>query len=212
MSQTLEYYNANAAQLSDRYESTSLDAFHLALQSHIARGGRILELGCGSGRDAARAIAAGFDVAAIDGSPALLEEAGRLHPELSGRLFYLQLPARLPFSDGDFAGFFSIACLMHFSVSEVVAILDELNRVVEAGGKGIISVPSSRSDIDNNGVDEHGRVFNVMAASAWQEIFSRCGFTSEAGAEESDSLGRPGVSWVSFVLEKAGGKGAILAP
>ncbi|MDD3148702.1 MAG: class I SAM-dependent methyltransferase [Candidatus Riflebacteria bacterium] len=199
---TIDYYEQNASELGRRYETTALDTFHGLLQQNCRPGARLLEIGCGSGRDAARAIAAGFRIAAIDGAENLLKEAVRLHPELAGCLHHLLLPARLPFADASFDGFFSVACLMHFNENAIGQILSEASRVTVAGGSGLVSVPAGRSDIDAGGLDQHGRVFNVMPADNWVSLCRQHGFTAETGPVEPDSLGRPGISWVTFILKK----------
>lgn len=200
--QTINYYEQNAAELSRRYETTALAAFHRLLQQNCRPGARLLEIGCGSGRDAARAVAAGFKVTAIDGAENLLSEAARLHPELTGSLHHLLLPAKLPFADASFDGFFSVACLMHFNDAEIGQIISEAARVTTADGSGLVSVPAGRSDIDAGGLDQHGRVFNVMPAENWVSLFRQHGFNAEPGPVEPDSLGRPGISWITFVLKK----------
>lgn len=202
MNQTLEFYEKNATELSARFESAQLDSFHLAFSQFIAPGAKVLEIGCGSGRDAARVHAAGYDVQAIDGCEKLLEEAIRLHPELSGRLHCVCLPADLPYADGEFAGFFSVACLMHFSPKQVRTIFVQLHRVLSPKGRGLVSLPARRGDINADGIDEHGRVFNVLPIEEWLELFKECGFSGSPGQEEPDSHGREGISWVSFFLEK----------
>lgn len=199
---TINYYEQNAADLSRRYETTALDTFHRLLQKNCRPGARLLEIGCGSGRDAARAVAAGFMVTALDGAENLLNEATRLHPELSGNLHHLLLPARLPFANASFDGFFSVACLMHFNDDEIGQIISEAARVTTAGGSGLVSVPAGRNDIDAGGLDQHGRVFNVMPAENWISLFQQHGFAAETGPIEPDSLGRPGISWITFVLKK----------
>ncbi len=199
---TAEYYEQNAAELSRRYETTALDSFHELLNKTFTAGSRLLEIGFGSGRDAARALTAGFDLAAIDGSQSLLAEAVRLHPELNSRLQHVRLPSRLPFDDRSFAGFFSVACLMHFTGDDLLKILGEISRVTKPSGKGLVSVPAGRSDVNSNGLDQHGRIFNVMPATSWQKLFSSCGFASEPGPVEPDSLGRDGITWVTFLLHK----------
>ncbi len=204
--QTLEYYENNAGELSQRYESTELDSFHHLMAETFPAWARVLEIGCGSGRDAARAYAAGFDIQAVDGSANLLLEATRLHPELTGRLHQIKLPGRMPFDDASFACLFSVACLMHFRDNELPEIVAELARVLQPGGKGLVSVPAGRSDIDSSGLDQNGRIFNVMPAENWQQLFAAAGFTaSPAGPAEPDSLGRPGITWQTFKLHLAPG-------
>ena len=200
---TLDYYEQNAAELSRRYESTALDALHALLRQTFSPGDRLLEIGCGSGRDAATAMAAGFDICAVDGSNRLLQEAVRLHPELTGRLQQLKLPGTLPFVNASFAGIFSVACLMHFNANELPGIIAEIARVLKPAGQGLISVPAGRNDIDATGLDEHGRIFNLMPAADWQKLFAAHGFSTSTGAEQPDSLGRPGIAWLTFVIKKA---------
>lgn len=199
---TLDYYDQNSLELSRRYESTALDSFHRLLNKTMPPGAKLLEIGCGSGRDAARAAAVGFDLVALDGSQSLLVEAEKLHPELSGRLHLVRLPGVLPLQSRSFDGFFSVACLMHFRTEELPEIINELARVVKHSGHGLISVPTGRSDIDAQGLDQHGRVFNLMPTTDWQKIFAHCGFAADVGPEEPDSLGRPGINWVTFLLQR----------
>lgn len=199
---TAEYYENNASELSQRYESVALDAFHRALLAHIPVGARIIEIGCGSGRDAARAFAEGYDIIALDGSINLLGEAGKIHPEISERLLHCRLPDRLPFFDHSFDGFISIACLMHFSPAEITQVLSELARIVKTGGTGLVSLPAGRADINSEGLDQHGRVFTLMTIEEWQTTFNKCGFRAVAGSDEPDSLGREGITWVTFILTR----------
>ena len=202
MARTVEYYEENADELSRRYESAALDSLHRLLNETFRPDTKLLEIGCGSGRDAARLTAAGYDVIATDGSQNLLREAKKLHPELADRLLHVRLPATLPFADHSIGGFFSIACLMHFCDTELAAILSELARVTRKSGKGVVSVPAGRNDIDGDCLDQHGRHFNIMPAEAWQTFFNHHGFSSEAGPPEPDSLGREGISWVTFILTR----------
>jgi SAM-dependent methyltransferase len=196
---TIDYYEQNAAELCERYESVSLDSFHQTLNTSFEPGSCLLEIGCGSGRDAARAISSGFDVAAIDASRQLLTEAQKLHPELEGRLFQMALPCQLPFADKTFEGFYSVACLMHLPSADLYVVMSEIHRVVRHGG--LVSLPVGRPDVDVSGLDEHGRVFNLMPVAEWTRVFAASGFDAEVGCEEADSLGREGVRWVTIALK-----------
>ncbi|MFZ5951531.1 MAG: class I SAM-dependent methyltransferase [Candidatus Rifleibacteriota bacterium] len=202
MTQTLSYYEKHAVELCARYESARLDSFYEALFNYFFPGARLLEVGCGSGRDAAKAMSQGYLIEAVDGSQNLLEEAVRLHPELQSHLHFLRLPAPLPFKDHQFDGFYSVACLMHFADEEIAEILTELHRVLVPGGRGLVSVPARRDDVSHEGIDEHGRIFNVMPAELWVEMFRKQGFAARPGREEPDGAGRDGISWISYFLEK----------
>ena len=65
---TLKYYSDNSAQVAERYESVVSD-----LSDHFAaafsKGGRILDIGCGSGRDLAVLHKLGFECYGVDPTP-----------------------------------------------------------------------------------------------------------------------------------------------
>jgi SAM-dependent methyltransferase len=53
------------------------------LSEHVAAGAHILDLGCGPGTDFAALVNAGYQVTAVDGSPAMVDEAHRRAREVS---------------------------------------------------------------------------------------------------------------------------------
>ena len=50
---TIHYYNKNADKLAELYETADMSEIHALLVRFLSEKGRILEIGCGSGRDAA---------------------------------------------------------------------------------------------------------------------------------------------------------------
>ncbi len=202
MNQTIEYYNKNAAEFCDKHDSVRLGAFYEAMRREFSKGAKLIEIGCGSGRDAALAFKEGFDVIALDGSENLLKEIPKRHPELSGRLYFAILPEKLKFNDNHFDGFYSVACLMHLSEKDLKETLIELKRITKLAGKGLVSVPACRADVTDEGVDIHNRVFHLRTLEEWTRIFNECGFTATASEPEPDKLGREGVLWRTFTLIK----------
>ena len=201
MNSTLKYYEENATELSSRYETAQLDHLYMDCSNHFASGTKLLELGCGSGRDAAHLSLLGYEIQGIDGSEELIKKALENHPELEGKLYHLVLPAELPFSDKAFDGFYSIACFMHFSQNDLNKILSEIVRVLKPDGRGLVSVPARRPDVNIDGIDQHGRIFNVMPSSQWLKLFNKAGFKAQAGPEQPDGAGREGITWINFLLE-----------
>ena len=75
-------YDANVELVAHRYESLDPDALHAWLKASLpALPAGILDIGAGTGRDAAWFAARGFDVAAAEPSAAMRAHAQRTHPE-----------------------------------------------------------------------------------------------------------------------------------
>lgn len=60
--QTISYYSGNVTELIHRYETADVATLHKRLQKSFPKAGKLLELGCGSGRDASHMIGIGYDV------------------------------------------------------------------------------------------------------------------------------------------------------
>ncbi len=197
--QTRIYYDEHACDLTKRYESVSSSRFLSGLIDMIPAGSKVLDLGCGSGRDAAYLLSEGFDVLGLDGSQSMLEEAMRSHPELSDRLIFQVLPGVLSFADDSLDAVVSIACLMHFDPVEIGQILSEIHRILNI--KGLVLITVRRALSSSPALDEHGRYFTPISISDWEELFSCGGLRIEKITHEKDALGRS-LTWTSFLLRK----------
>lgn len=90
---SIPYYDRHAARLADQYESLSFEHVHAGLLDLLpSPASAVLDVGAGSGRDAAWFAANGYDVIAVDSSEAMLAQARQRHP--SARVTWL--PDSLP--------------------------------------------------------------------------------------------------------------------
>lgn len=80
MSQTSQYYNDHATTFFEATVGVDMGPLHARFLQKIPAGGRILDAGCGSGRDARAFKDRGYQVTAFDASP----ELARLAAEHSG--------------------------------------------------------------------------------------------------------------------------------
>ena len=90
-SSTLDYYSAHATQVAQRYEEAP-SSLGPRFASSFPAGGRVLDIGCGSGRDLAELARQGFLPFGVDGTPEFVELAQQYHPELTGKVTHGLLP------------------------------------------------------------------------------------------------------------------------
>lgn len=196
---TLDFYDTNAARMSATYEQIDFSRLVDRFAGQLDRGARVLEIGCGSGRDAAALLASGFDLTAIDGSKAMIAEAVELHPELAGRVHHVVLPDRVPAADATFAGISAWAVLMHLHEEQLPATFAELARVGAGEAVFAYSVNTQRAGLDENGNDQRGRHFTCLPPTEWEALHQSAGFTTEWSEQTDDLTGRAGIRWVTFI-------------
>src|SRR5438309_2129152 len=84
----IPYYEQHATQLLTQYESLLFEDVHADLIPILpAPGATLLDIGAGSGRDAAWLASRGYDVVAVEPSEAMLAHARAKHP--SSRIQWL---------------------------------------------------------------------------------------------------------------------------
>ena len=202
--QTLRYYSENASAIAQRYESIAN-----GLSGHFERafpiGSRVLDVGCGSGRDMAYLQTMGREVYGLDGTAELVDLAQRLHPELSGRIALGAIPgASLPFGGG-FDGVLCSAVLMHIAAESLPAAVEFIKACLTLGGSLLYSVPSKRLDvISTSHRDQAGRLFIPDAADRLQYLFEVQGFVLIDQWGSADALGRDEVEWTSVLMRLRG--------
>jgi cyclopropane fatty-acyl-phospholipid synthase-like methyltransferase len=171
---TLNYYNQNSLNATKRYESGDVTQLHNFLSAGLKPGGRLLELGCGSGRDAAFMVSLGFKVLATDGSAAMVEQAKIHHPQLAEHIVPLKLPDGLSNKLGTYDGIYAVAVLMHLSIKEIENTIFKIHPLLTAKGRFIFSVPARRGDVMTNEFDSKGRRFTALLPDEWTDLCLRC--------------------------------------
>jgi ubiquinone/menaquinone biosynthesis C-methylase UbiE len=125
---TVHEYTKNVADLHPKEVSINF-------LEHIPPGGNILDLGCGSGRDALIFSQGSYQVTGIDLSRGMIEHA-KIYAPLA--TFYQMDMRRLDFKNQSFDGVWAVASLLHLSKRDISTCLSECNRVLK--DRGIIYV------------------------------------------------------------------------
>lgn len=113
--------------------------FDQLLRGNIAAGMRVLDAGCGSGRNLVYLLREGFEIFALDANPEAIQYvrslAAALQPGLPAENFVLGAIERMPFPDAC-ADVVLCNSVLHFArdTAHFRAMLEELWRVLRPGG------------------------------------------------------------------------------
>ena len=131
---TLKYYQDNAQTFFDGTVNVDMSSLYETFTKHLAPGARVLDAGCGSGRDAKAFRKMGYQVVAFDASSAMVELA-REHTGLPVQL--------MTFADVDwkeeFDGIWCCASLLHVPAVELPDVMRRLADALKPGGVWYVS-------------------------------------------------------------------------
>jgi SAM-dependent methyltransferase len=128
-----------AITLNDWFGEIDIYLFDQLLKGRLTPGDRILDAGCGEGRNLPYFLRSGFDVSAVDESAEAIDAvralAAALAPGLPAANFRVERVDDLSFADGSFDGVISSAVL-HFARDErhFHRMVGEMWRVLRGGG------------------------------------------------------------------------------
>lgn len=128
VNKTLNYYNQNADSFIEGTVSVNFKEVQDKFLQMLS-GKKILDFGCGSGRDTMYFLKSGFDVTATDGS----EELCKYASEYTG----IQVKQML-FQDLDevdyYDGIWACSSILHLSKNELRIVMNKMSRALKAGG------------------------------------------------------------------------------
>tara|TARA_X000001036_G_scaffold429440_1_gene460656 strand:- start:458 stop:1057 length:600 start_codon:yes stop_codon:yes gene_type:complete len=143
---TIQYYNENADAFVGRTVDIDMSNIYAKFTSLLPCAGKILDAGCGSGRDSRYFISQGFEVVAIDAS----EEMVKCASKLTGQDALQMKFEEVTFED-EFDGIWACASLLHIEKEQLVFNLNKLLNTLESGGVIYISLKESKSSVPDGG-------------------------------------------------------------
>jgi SAM-dependent methyltransferase len=197
---TVNYYSQNAQIVAERYESI-VSNLSKSFGEAFKPKSKLLDIGCGSGRDLAFLASLGHECVGVDATPEFVALSQNLHPELKGKILHAAMPHFEPPFGGDFDGVLCSAVLMHIPERELVPAAMSIKRCLKSHGRLLYSVPSKRLDVVTENRDANGRLFIPDQSDRLQSIFEQLGFSLISKWDNADSLGRDSVEWISVLME-----------
>lgn len=127
--QTLRYYEENAEAFAESTLHVDFTETQNRFLEEIREGGRILDFGCGSGRDTKYFLDRGYEVDAVDGS----EELCRLASDYTGievkRMYFQELAAEEAYD-----GVWACASILHLPKGELADVFWRIRIALKKGG------------------------------------------------------------------------------
>jgi SAM-dependent methyltransferase len=167
------------------------------LLERLTPGAHILELGCGSGRDAAAMIARGFAVEPTDGVPEMAAQTEARLGQPVRVMRFDQLEAVAAY-DGILAAF----ALLHVPRDGLPDVLQRIWRALKPGGwHGATYKTGGQA-----GRDRLGRYYNYPTEAELREFYAGAGHWDVIETETGEGRGYEGgvSAFVSILLRKAG--------
>lgn len=146
MTKTLSYYNKNAKQFSDGTREVDFKSVQDNFLKYLTPGDKILDFGCGSGRDSKAFIDAGYQVVAIDGS----EELAKLASEYIGQEVRCQRFEELDEKE-EYDGIWACASILHLEYETLVEVLRKMERALKPEGYLYTSFKYGKEDVFRDG-------------------------------------------------------------
>lgn len=208
MLETLHFYNHHATRLATRYRQQEVRAWHETLLRWIPRGSRVLELGCGSGRDARFLTKNQRTVLATDASDAMLEIAHRLDPKGHYQKFFLPIPteqyerqlSNLQ-NKGPYQAIYCMALLHHFPMEVLRQIAPVIDTLLDPK-EGVFLCCVA---INHPQVEGRKRYYNQYPIEAYQEIWESFGFRLMQIEKTQGGLPHQRCRWATLVFSRPRG-------
>ncbi len=190
---TIDYYNLNA----DRYYwetvAVDVDALRKQFASYLPGEARVIDMGCGSGRDVMAFADMGHDALGLDAASELVKLAAeRLEVRaVVGDL--IQWKAAEPYD-----GIWACASLIHLTPEERKKFAGNLEANLKKGGVIYISV----QDGIETGVRPDGRFYCNCSEAELRELLEGADCEVLDVKVTQDAMGRGGVKWLNVFARK----------
>ena len=192
---TLDYYNKNSEEYFNSTLNVDMTNTYKAFLKLVPKGGKILDLGCGSGRDSMNFMKLGYEVTAVDGSKELAKKAS----VLLGKEVIVSTFEELKLKE-KFHGIWACASLLHIKREDLKIVLNNLYNNLDDNGVFYMSFKYGEKEY----VDDKNRYFNCFTDESIISFINENTKYNILGLYiTEDKLGRVNeVKWVNLICNR----------
>ncbi len=193
IARTLAYYDEHAEEFIERTASLSMQHLYEPFLKLIPAGGKILDAGCGSGRDSAEFARRGYVVTAFDGSAVLAQFAS----QRSGLQVLHQTFDDINWRD-EFDGVWACASLLHLRSEEIAPAVTRIALALRSGGVLFLSMKAGQFE-----GPREGRWFTDTTPMGLRELLTHTEvFESIRVWEAEETRPEITVTWVNALARR----------
>ncbi|MGU3415792.1 class I SAM-dependent methyltransferase [Enterobacteriaceae bacterium C34A] len=160
---TIPFYQQNAEDFFNATVGVDMSSLYAPFLERVAPQGKILDAGCGSGRDSKAFEALGYDVEAFDATPEMVALASQ-HAGIAVRqLTFAELAERERYD-----GIWCCASLLHVAVEELPDAMQRLAEALKHGGAWYVSFKYGSGEREKD-----GRHFTDLNEKALEALVSQ---------------------------------------
>lgn len=190
---TLDYYNENAKAFVDGTVNANMEEHYKQFVEYLHDGAKVLDLGCGSGRDSLAFQKMGYEVVAVDGSEEVCKEA-RTQTGIDVQCMKFE---ELSYHE-KFDGIWACASLLHIEKSAMQGIL---KKVADALRKSGVLYCSYKYGTEERKIS--GRFFSDYTENDISTLFKDTGLKCEKWWISCDVRpGRMDEKWLNIMAKK----------
>ena len=193
---TLQYYEEHAEEFAANTLNADMASIRSRFLAYLPTGCRILDFGCGTGRDSKAFLDLGYDVTAVDGSEALCQIA----QSLTGiPVRCLDFRKFTPVEGEVYEGIWACASLLHLKKDELLPVMTVLSQVLIPGGAFYVSFKYGNFEGERN-----GRYFTDFTLEEFREFIKGVPelYVAEHWVTGDVRPGRGDERWLNIVLQR----------
>ena len=194
MNETLAYYNQNADTFIEGTQNADMSEQYRFFLKYLTPGSKLLDLGCGSGRDSAYFSSLGLEVTAVDGSEELCKRVKANHGIEALCINFEDISF-----DAEFDAIWACASLLHVKKADIPNIMKKVSTSLKPGGILYASFKYGSDECISN-----GRFFNNYTEHDINTLLTPENKLAllEYWITEDVRLDRAGEQWLNFIATR----------
>ncbi len=195
MDTTLQYYNENAASFADQTVNVDFSEVQERFLLRLPEGGRILDFGCGSGRDTKYFLSRGYQVDAVDGSEEMCRVASANTGIKVKRMLFTELDAQKAYD-----GIWACSSILHLPKDELGRVFLRMANALK--DNGVIYTSFKYGEFEGY---RNGRYFTDFTEEAFGDFIKDIPEieVSESWLSGDVRPGRGGERWLNLLVGRS---------